>query len=179
MAYFFVENREGMPAITNIDSGYKPANASSYIPSAPTYPGMVARAVDPTYGEGEFILLNGCASTLVGSIVNYNTSSFTTTLMPNTANLAQPFAIAMSANNATTTWGWYQISGVATILKTSVNVSPNVVLYQSATAGRVMSTAASGKQLLGTRSANAATVASATSTITAIIDRPHMQGRVS
>ena len=36
--------------------------------------GTIVRGHDPTYGEGEFIYLQGVASTIVGSIVEYNTS---------------------------------------------------------------------------------------------------------
>jgi hypothetical protein len=39
-----------------------------------------------------------------------------------------------------------------------------------------MSTAASGKELMNARTVNAATVLSATSTITVLIDRPFLQG---
>lgn len=139
--------------------------------------GTIVRAVDGTLGGGEFIYLQGVASTAIGSMVTYNTTG-ATTLSPNTANQAQPVAVAMSANVASQ-YGWYQLEGTATILKTAVKVSPSVALYQSATTGRVMSTAASGKQLVGAKSVNAATVASATSTITAIIDRPFLQGAVT
>lgn len=138
--------------------------------------GTICRAVDPTYGEGEFIYLKGVASTVVGSLVTYDPVNATTTLSPNTANLAQPVAVAMSANVASQ-YGWYQIGGAAVIKKTAVKVSPNVALFQSATTGRVMSTVASGKEVLNCRSVNAATVASATSTITAVIQRPFMQGQ--
>lgn len=137
--------------------------------------GMVVTARHDTYGEGEFVYLKGVASTVAGNTVQYDPVNATTTLSPNTANLAAPLAIAMSANVASQ-WGWYQVGGAAVIKKTAVKVSPNVALYQSATTGRLMSTAASGKQILGCRSINAATVASATSTITAIINRPHFQG---
>lgn len=177
MTSFSTEPRLGMTALATVDAGFTPPNSATLIPTPPSYLGMVARYLDSVNGEGEFILLSGVAGTVVGSLVNYNQTTFTTTLNPNTANLAQPVAVAMSANVATTTFGWYQISGVATIKKTAVKVNPNVALFQSATAGRVMPTVASGKELMGVRSANAATVASATSTITAILDRPHMQGQ--
>ena len=36
----------------------------------------------------------------------------------------------------------------------------------------------SGKEVLGARTANTATVASATTTVTVVIDRPHLQGQV-
>lgn len=140
--------------------------------------GTIVRAIDGTYGGGEFIYLKGVASTVVGSLVTYDPVNHTTTLTPNTANLSQPVAVAMSANVASQ-WGWYQIEGAAIIKKTAVKVSPNVPVYQSGTTGRVMSTAASGKQLVNARTVNAATVLSATSTITVLVDRPFLQGAVA
>lgn len=178
MAYTFDEPKLGLLQITAVDAGFTPPNQSTAIPTPPTTLGMIARAFDPTFGEGEFIVLAGVASTVVGSLVIYNTTSYTTTLCPSTANLAQPVAVAMSANVAATTFGWYQISGVAVIKKTAVKVNPNVPLFISATAGRVFPTATSGKQILGARTANATTIASATSTVNAILDRPHAQGQI-
>jgi hypothetical protein len=65
------------------------------------------------YGGGEFIYLKGVASTVVGSLVTYDgassgTPTYQTVLCPSTANLAQPVAVAMSANVANQ-FGWYQI----------------------------------------------------------------------
>ena len=140
--------------------------------------GMIIEATDPTLGGGEFIYLKGVASTVVGNLVTYDPVNHTTTLSPNSANLAEPVAVAMSANVASQ-WGWYQIAGAAVIKKTAVKVSPSVALYQSGTAGRVMPTAACGKQLVNARSVNAATVASATSTITTLIQRPFLQGAIT
>ena len=176
MAYSFTENRAGMLQIDQTDSGVTMANGSSAIPTPPATLGMVCRAFDPTYGEGEFILLLGVASTEVGSLVSYNATTYQTTLAANTANLAGPVAVAMSANGAGS-FGWYQIGGLAVMKKTAVAVNPQVAIYQSATAGRVMPTAASGKQLLGARSANLATVASGVSTVVVSINRPHKQGQ--
>jgi hypothetical protein len=177
MAYSFVENRVGLPAVTDIDSGVTMPNGTSAIPTPPATLGMVARAFDPVYGEGEFILLVGVASTEVGSLVSYNASTYQTALAANTANLAGPVAVAMSANLAGT-FGWYQIGGLAVMKKTAVAVSPQVAIYQSATTGRVMPTVATGKQLLGARAANLATVASGVSTVIVSINRPHKQGQI-
>lgn len=177
MAYTFDEPKLGLLQINQIDSGFVPPNQATAIPTPPAVLGMIARAKDPTYGEGEFICLAGVASTVVGSVVVYNTTSYTTTLIPNTAKLAQPVAVAMSANAATTTFGWYQIGGVAVIKKTAVKVLPNVPLFISSTAGRLSSSTASGKEILGCRSANSTTIASATSTVNAILDRSHAQGQ--
>ena len=175
MAYTFDDYKSGLLQIAVVDTGITTANGTSVIPTPPNVLGGVIRAFDPTYGEGEFIMLVGVASTVVGSLVTYNTTTYQTALSPNTANLAQPVAVAMSANTAGT-FGWYQIEGLAVVKKTAVAVNAGVPVYQSATTGRVMPTAASGKQVLGARSANLATVASTVSTIIVSINRPHMQG---
>ena len=178
MAYSFTENRAGMLQIANTDAGVTMANGSSAIPTPPNTLGQVVRAFDPTYGEGEFIMLVGVASTVVGSLVTYNATTYQTTLSANTANQATPVAVAMSANTAGL-FGWYQIGGLAVVKKTAVAVNAQVPVYQSATVGRVMPTAASGKQVLGARSANLATVASGVSTVIVSINRPHLQGSVA
>lgn len=142
--------------------------------------GSEVTAVDTgstAYGVGKFIYLLGVASTVAGSIVSYNATTYQTTLLPNTANLNTPVAVAMSANVGSQ-YGWYQISGLAQILKTAVAVNPQVPIYISGTAGKVKSTAASGKQIVNAKSANLATVASGTSGITVLINRPHAQGAV-
>ena len=178
MAYTFDDYKAGLLQIANIDTGITTANGTAAIPTPPNVLGSVIRAFDPTYGEGEFIMLVGVASTVVGSLVTYNTTTYQTALSPNTANLAQPVAVAMSANTAGT-FGWYQIEGLAVVKKTAVAVNAGVAVYQSATTGRIMPTAASGKQLLGARSANLATVAATVSTVIVSINRPHMQGAIA
>lgn len=175
MAYSFTENRTGLLQIANTDSGVTMANGTSAIPTPPATLGMICRAFDPTYGEGEFIMLLGVASTVVGSLVTYNATTYQTALSANTANQATPVAVAMAANTAGL-FGWYQIGGLAVVKKTAVATNAQVAVYQSATVGRIMATAASGKQVLGARSANLATVASTVSTVIVSINRPHLQG---
>ena len=178
MAYSFTENRAGQLQIAVTDSGVTMANGTSAIPTPPNTLGQVCRAFDPTYGEGEFIMLVGVASTVVGSLVTYNASTYQTVLSANTANQATPVAVAMAANTAGL-FGWYQIGGLAVVKKTAVATNAQVAVYQSATVGRIMATAASGKQVLGARSANLATVASGVSTVIVSINRPHLQGAVT
>ena len=178
MAYSFTENRAGMLQIANTDSGVTMANGTSAIPTPPNTLGQVVRAFDPTYGEGEFIMLVGVASTVVGSLVTYNATTYQTALSANTANQATPVAVAMAANTAGL-FGWYQIGGLAVVKKTAVATNAQVAVYQSATVGRVMATPASGKQVLGARSANLANVASTVSTVIVSINRPHLQGAVA
>lgn len=136
--------------------------------------GTIVRAHSDAYGEGEFIYLLGVANNLVGLLSTYNASTWQTTLVPNTANLAAPVAVAMSANVASQ-YGWYQISGLAVVKKTNVSWEPQKVAYISATTGRVMDTVASGKQVLAAKSANLTTTTTTTSTILLEINRPFLQ----
>jgi hypothetical protein len=140
--------------------------------------GTLVRAWDETYGEGEFIYLLGVTGTVVGSVVTYNATTYQTALSPDTANFQAPVAVAMSANVGSQ-YGWYQVSGNAVVKKTAVAVTPQVKVYQSATTGRVMPTSASGKQILGAKTANLTTIASGTSTVVVTIQRPHMQGQIT
>lgn len=161
----------GYPGITTIGTtGYPPI-------------GTVVRAKDTsTSGQGgcAFILLKCFSAQVVGNVVTYNQLTGATTAVPSTANLDAPLAVAMVANTSgTTNYGWFQVGGAAIIKKTAVKVSPSVPLYISATAGRLMSTAASGKQVMNMRTNNAATVLSATSTITALMQFPFAQGAVA
>lgn len=165
MAYVFTENSTGWQPIATTQT--TKAHAL----------GTIRRAVDPTYGAGEFIYLLGVDSTVVGSVVTYGPSTYQTALVPNTAGLGQPVAVAMSANVGSA-YGWYQIAGVAVAKKTNVSWEPNKQVFISGTAGRVMDTVASGKQILGARSANVATVTTTTSTVLLSINRPHTQGQV-
>lgn len=180
MAYSFTEARLGNLQIAVADAGAANANSGATVyPIPPATLGMVERAFDPTYGEGEFILLKAAANTLVGSLVSYNATTYQATLSANTAGLAGPVAVAMAASTAGGDFIWHQIGGLAVVKKTAVAVSPQVAVYQSATTGRIMPTAASGKQILGARAANLTSVTSTTSTVVVSINRPHKQGQTT
>jgi len=177
MAYTFDDNKAGLLQIAVTDAGVTMANGTSAIPTPPAVLGQVERAFDPTYGAGEFILLVGVASTTVGSLVTYDGTTYQTTLAATTANQARPVAVAMSANTAGS-FGWYQIEGTAVCAKsTSSNFAATVAVGVKST-GKVGATG-SGKEILGARTANAATVASATTTVNVVMNRPHLQGRIT
>lgn len=173
MAYSFIENRLGLqpPVATTV--------SAASVGLLPLRPGTRARATDPTLGAGDFVFLPTIASVVVGSLVTFRESAsgvFTTAMCPNTAGLAQPVAVAMAAG-AANNYGWFQLAGTATIKKNATKINSNVALFISSTTGRVTATAASGKQILGARSSNSASVVSATSTVTVTINYPHMQGQ--
>lgn len=142
--------------------------------------GKIVRASNSTQGDGEFIYLLGVANTVVGSLVTYNATTYQTALSPTTGATTrpQPVAVAMSANVASQ-YGWYQIEGLAVIKKTAVAFSPQVAVYLSATTGRIKAIQSAGMQILGAMTANLATVVTSTSTVTVLINRPHLQGQIT
>jgi hypothetical protein len=136
--------------------------------------GMVVQAVDPTYGVGEFIYLLGVGSTVVGSCVNWDASTYQTALAVAGNDISRPVAVAMAATVAAE-YGWYQISGMAVVAKsTAVSFAANDGCG-IATAG-VINVQASTTALLG---AVVIAVASATTSATTVlchISRPVMTG---
>lgn len=139
--------------------------------------GLIVTAKHATYGTGEFIYLPGVASTAVGSLVTYNTTSYTTALAPVGTNKAQPIAVAMSANVASQ-YGWYQISGIAVMKKTcTVSLAANAAVGVL-TIGLVAGTG-SGKEIQGALVAAVASATAGRTTVSVVINRPTMQGRVT
>lgn len=179
MAYIFTTPQAGLPPIAEAALPATVETVGSTVITNRLVPlGTIVRAVDPTYGEGEFIRLVGVASTVVGSLVKWNATTHQTVLLTNTANQAVPVAVAMSACVANQ-HGWYQISGNAVIKKTTVAVNPQVKIYISATAGRFKVIASAGLEILGARTANLTTVVTTTSTVVVTINRPHAQGQIT
>lgn len=133
--------------------------------------GTIVRAKDPDRGEGEFIYLKGVSGTVVGSWVTYNSDDWTTTLT--VANAIGPVAVAMSINDATTDYGWYQISGKASGL--SKTISDNAKVWLTASAGKVDDTSVAGDMV------NICTAASTMSSSLADfeIHRPFVNDRTS
>lgn len=113
--------------------------------------GTIVRAVDPTYGAGEFIYLKGVASTAVGSWVTYNDDDYSTALLA--ANAIGPVAVAMSANVANQ-YGWYQIQGKA-IGKALTGFVDNANVYATATAGSVDDAVVAGDRVKNAKGASA------------------------
>lgn len=142
--------------------------------------GTIVRGWDPTYGEGEFIYLLGVGSTVVGSVVKYNATSYLTELLTvsNGKNKGVPVAVAMSANVASQ-YGWYQTAGNAVVKKTGVAVTPQVPIFISGTSGRIKVLASAGQQILGAQTANLTTIVTTTSTVVVTINRPATQGQIT
>lgn len=180
MAYTIQNAAAGLLPIANIDAGQILPNAgSTYSPTPPATLGQIVTAVDPTYGAGEFILLTGVASNAIGTVVQYDASTFAPTI-PTAATVnksGMPLAVSMAANTSTTNWSWYQISGTAVVKKTTVKFTNKQAIGFISTG--VIGKNASGVQIIGARTANTTSVASAVTTIAVTIQRPHMMGRIT
>ena len=132
--------------------------------------GTIARGTDATLGEGEFIYLKGVASTVVGSIVNYDVSFQTALDTTAAGGPPRPLAIAMSANVASQ-YGWYQISGMAVATK-----ADTVSFAAGAALGATSGLAVAAVTALVIRGAVVRGVASAKTgvvTVGVCINRPH------
>lgn len=138
--------------------------------------GSLARARDPLYGEGEFIYLAGIASTVVGSLVDYDQYLGTTALAPATSGIG-PVAVAMSANVASQ-YGWYQITGAAVVKSPNATVVGADVFMLAATPGSVDDAIVASEQILGAKFSTTTGVPS-TGLAVIQINRPFHQGAIT
>ena len=165
MAYGTSDPRIGLQPIANTET-------------AALHPlGTVIRANDPTYGDGEFIYLLGVASTIVGSVVTYDASTYQTVLSAVGGNIPRAVAIAMSANVATQ-YGWYQISGQAVVAKTATVSLAAGAAVGVLTIGLIAGTG-SGKEIQGAVVAAVASNTTGRVTVKVMIARPTKQGRIT
>lgn len=139
--------------------------------------GTIVKAKHATFGACEFVYLLGVANTIVGSAVTYQGTTWATTLAAVGTNLPRPLAFAMSANVASQ-YGWYQISGLAVAAKAVATSFAAAAVVGIKTTGLVASTG-SGKEVQGALVAAVASAKSDVSTVRLIINRPHLQGRVT
>lgn len=139
--------------------------------------GTIVQGYSETFGFGEFIYLLGVASTAVGSVVTYVPSTGVTALAAVGTSLPRPVAIAMSANVASQ-YGWYQISGTAVAAKSSATSLAAAAAVGVKTIGFVASTG-SAKEISGALVAAVASAASGRTSVRLVINRPHMQGRIT
>lgn len=156
--------------------GHQPIAATETTAKHPL--GTIISAYDPTYGAGEFIYLKGCASTTVGSIVNYKGTTYLSALGYAGENVAGPLAIAMSANVADQ-YGWYQISGLAVASKAcTVSFAAAAKVAVSSSTGLAVATI-SGNEIQGAMVSAVASATAGRTTVTLVVNRPSNQGRVS
>lgn len=138
--------------------------------------GTIVRAEDASYGAGEFIYLKGIASTVVGTMVDYDSNLGTTALSPATAGIGQ-VAVAMSINVASQ-YGWYQIAGIAAVKAPNSMVVGAGIYSLAATPGSIDDAAVDGEQILNAKvSVDTGTPSSGLALIQ--INRPFHQGQIA
>jgi hypothetical protein len=135
--------------------------------------GTIVQAVDPTYGAGEFIYLDGVASCAEKSWVSYNADAGDCTLLA--ANAIGPVAVAMAATTASY-YGWFQISGKA-LGKCLTSFADNGRVYATATAGSIDDASVAGDVVFLAKGASTTTADSGYAEFE--IHRPFIQDRVS
>lgn len=165
-------------------------NAATF-PNSPLEPqlGEIRHGWDTTLGWGEFIYLKVPTSTAITSGLCYQWSgNYSVAVLPvlatskNTGHKVAVATAALTSDATNVNYGWFQIGGLATVLKTAVQTLPDVVVYASGTAGRIKVLTSAGGQITGMRTAftsGTGTVTSTTSTVTVYMDRPMMQGQIT
>lgn len=138
--------------------------------------GTIVRAADSTLGHGEFVYLKGVASTVVGDWVGYSPALGTSVRAA--ANGNYPLAVAMSACNTTTKYGWYQISGVASANGLTSITHSSGFLWLTATAGSVDDASVIGDAVINARKTTTVHVVG-TFLDTYNINRPFTDNRVN
>lgn len=146
--------------------------------------GSIVTAYDTTLGGAEFIYLKIPASSTfaVGNIIQWTGTDYQAALLPVLAtskNTLAPLGVCpiAVASNASIQYGWFQIQGVASVLKTAVATTANTVIYASGTTGRFKVLTSAGGQILFARVLE--TVTSTTSTAKVFLSRPAMQGQIT
>lgn len=117
--------------------------------------GLIVQAHDSgttAYGIGEFIYLKGVSSGATGAWCTYNMDDGTTTLLA--ANAIGPVGIMMSTMDASTKYGWLQISGKA-IGSCLTGYADNGKVYITATGGSVDDASVAGDLVVNAKGASA------------------------
>jgi hypothetical protein len=160
---------------TDSDSSAQAVGDSSTTANFPL--GTTKRAYHATYGQGEFIYLEGNSSIIVNTLVYWDKNHQATILpaVSTTKKTGRSVAVALGTV-ANDSYGWFQIGGKVAILKTAVAVAADSPLYVSTTAGRFYGTASAGAQIVGARTINSSSVTTTTSTVLCLVNRPTVQG---
>jgi hypothetical protein len=169
MAYAFQDDLIGLPGMMSVDD----------YPRGPALPGMLAHAVDPVLGGGEFVYLQnngtpagGPVPLAAGTLVKYHQLESTTTPAQIGAHGDQPLAVAMGSVGPNQ-YGWFQITGFAQILNSGAAIPQGSPVGLSSTPGAVVAVPAAEPASPGTMINAVAMAALATDVLVNVqISRP-------
>lgn len=115
-------------------------------------------AVDPDYGEAEFIYCKGGTNVAAGSWVLINSDTYEITALA--ANDVGNVGIAMSALDATTKFGWVCVYGKVNALCLT-SFADNGLVFITASVGYVDDTSVAGDGVNGAKGASTSTARAA------------------
>lgn len=141
--------------------------------TAVTQLGQIIKAYDPNFGVGEFIYLQGLASTLAGDLVIYDESLGSATTRTITTSRG-PVAIAM-ADTVANQYGWYQIGGAGLVNTAGNAVAANAPMFATATPGECDDAVVATAKIDGMTSKEAGDATLANFTVVQL-NRPTMNG---
>lgn len=170
-------NTQGTWKITDARAGMQPIAVVDTVQNHPF--GTIVRARDigsTAYGEGEFVYVKGVTSGAVAKWAGYNKNTGALTLA--VADGVYPIGLMMSALDATTKFGWLQISGhgVGKCLTAFADLG---IVYLTSTAGSVDDASVIGDVVHLARGANGGTVTIGDLAGEFEIHRPYSENRVS
>lgn len=153
-----------------------PATPDSALAGTPI--GTIATFYDDAQGPAEFIYLPGVAGLVAGDVVSYDLTPGAQAITRHSSaapNTGRPVAVAIGAPQAGQ-YGWFQISGVASVNVTAGSAVGNA--YGTATAGSLNSAAVNGDQIIGARLTTAVgTPAAGKAYLT--LNRPSVQTQIT
>jgi uncharacterized membrane protein len=132
--------------------------------------GTVAKGSDPTYGEATFVYVKGVSSGAAALAVTYNPYTGVTTLTG--ARSKGLVGVFLTALDATTKFGWLQVSGVADVQVAGTVAAGNTV-YLTSTAGKLDDAVVAGDIVYNANFATADATPSANHALVALA-RPYV-----
>lgn len=190
MAYSYIDSKIGVPDVTAVETsgslGAPWVSTTNVLPSVTMgyHLGEVREFWDSTLGQAQFMLLSVPISTTitVGLLYQFD-KNYNVVVVPagsSSINSGAAVAVAYTAvtsNASTVQYAWFLTKGIVAVLKTAVVAPPQSGIYMSATAGRVYFTASAGKQILGARTQNTATITTTTSTVNVYFNFSSIEGK--
>ena len=174
-------NTQGTWVITDGHIGDQPIADVSTTQNHPF--GTIRKAKDvgvTDYGEGEFIYVKGVASGAVAAWCGYEVEAGAAggaTILA-VADGNYPIGVMVSALDATTDFGWLQISGHC-VAKCLTGFADNGVVYLTSSAGSIDDASVIGDVVHNAKGANGATITVGNLAGEFDINRPYSENRVS
>jgi len=161
--------------IENARIGTQPIATADTVQNHPLGTIVQAKDVGSTaYGHGEFIYVKGVTNGAAKAWAIYNADDFTTTLA--VADGIGPMGVMMSTLDASTKFGWLQISGKA-LGKCLTQFADNGIVYLTSTAGSIDDASVIGDVVHLAKGASGAVVGDLHAEFE--IHRPYAENRVS